>query len=245
MKFKDLPQNAKEKILTYNIDINEIVNPTDEEVRDLYARVNKYTVQLNKQELRRADFTGDFINLAEQLSDLEFFNDSKLFSTFQKRRMLDIEFVEELLCMQLEGEQDKKESIDDFCEKYEIFAQSKETVETDFLAIIQDIRIIFNEDLDISKTRFKQKADFYSLFGVIVQAKKANLTLKETKILDLQKRLVFLDKNIQPHSDDENMRTYAIHCTSDANSINSRIWRRDFLLDYIMPAYIEDEDECI
>jgi len=71
-KFSDLPQDKKDHIYQYNIDINEIFNPSDEEIRDLYARVNKYTVQLNKQELRRADFPGNFIKLAEDLSNIEF-----------------------------------------------------------------------------------------------------------------------------------------------------------------------------
>ena len=74
----------------------------------MYSRVNKYTVQLNKQELRRADFPGDFIDLAEELSELEFFEKSKIFSVKQRRRMLDVEYIEELLGIMLEGIQDKK-----------------------------------------------------------------------------------------------------------------------------------------
>ena len=54
-RFIDLPQEVQHDILNYNIDINEIRNATKDVIRDVYSRVNKYTVQLNKQELRRAD----------------------------------------------------------------------------------------------------------------------------------------------------------------------------------------------
>lgn len=118
MRFGDLPSEVQNQILRYRIDINEIFNPTDEEIRDLYSRVNKYTVQLNKQELRRADFPGDFIHLAEELSENKFFEGTRIFSVKQRRRMLDVEYIEELLTIILKGVQDKKDYLDTVCECY-------------------------------------------------------------------------------------------------------------------------------
>lgn len=39
--FSDLPDEVQNEILRYKIDINEIFNPSEEEIRDLYSRVNK------------------------------------------------------------------------------------------------------------------------------------------------------------------------------------------------------------
>ena len=64
-RFSDLPQERQDRFLSYQIDFNEAINPSDDEVREVYARVNKYTVVLNKQELRRADFPGDFLTVSE------------------------------------------------------------------------------------------------------------------------------------------------------------------------------------
>jgi len=241
-KFRDLPEDTRNNILSYNIDFNEIFNPTDDEVRDLYARVNKYTVQLNKQELRRADFQGEFINLAEELSDLEFFVDNKFFSVGQKRRMLDIEYIEELLALLLEGEQDKKDSLDDFCEKYIIFPQSISKVKTKFETILEDIKTIFSVGKVLSDTRFKQKADFYSLFGCILEYKKQNKDIIPDCLPKVREYLYNLSEQIAPHSENETYREYAIRCISDANSISSRRWRKKFLSDYIAPLYIPVEE---
>lgn len=38
--FSDLPDEVQNEILRYKIDINEIFNPSEEEIRDLYSRVN-------------------------------------------------------------------------------------------------------------------------------------------------------------------------------------------------------------
>lgn len=236
--FSELPEDVKNKVLSYNLDFNEIFNPTEDELRNLYARVNKYTVQLNKQELRRADFPGEFLNLAEELADLEFFLDNKFFSVGQKRRMLDVEYVEELLALLLEGEQDKKDSLDDFCERYALFPQGINAVRVKFESIINDIAILFEGSVKLSTTRFKQKADFYTLFGCIVYFKKQGYILAHNFISKVQKKLVVLTEQIEPHSENEDYRNYAIRCISDANSYSSRRWRKEFLKSYLTPLYV-------
>ncbi len=238
MTFAELPEETRNQVLSYNLDFNEIFNPTDDELRDLYARVNKYTIQLNKQELRRADFPGEFLSLAEELSDLDFFVDNKFFSAGQKRRMLDIEYVEELLALLLEGEQDKKGSLDDFCERYVSFPQGYEAVRQQFKSVLADIDTIFSEPLKLLNTRFKQKADFYSFFGSVCDFKNQGNSIIEDSLVRVQESLRKLDEQIAPHSEDEAYREYAIHCISDANSASSRRWRKKFLSDYIAPLYL-------
>jgi len=242
-KFKDLPEEIRNKILSYNIDFNEIFNPSEEEVRDLYARVNKYTVSLNKQELRRADFPGEFINLASELSESEFFSDNKFFSTGQKRRMLDVEYLEELLALLLEGDQDKKDSLDDFCEKYRVFHDGTTIIKEKFMNVLDDISTIFSPEKPLANTRFRQKADFYSLFGCVLSFIDEGRVFRPEALTDVRDSLYKLDKQIAPHSDDEVYREYAIRCISDANSISTRRWRKKFLLDYVRPLYDVAEEQ--
>jgi hypothetical protein len=240
--FGDLPKKVRNDVFAYKVDFNEIHDPSEEEVRDLYARVNKYTVQLNRQELRRADFPGEFITLAEGLSDLDFFADNKFFSAGQKRRMLDVEYIGELLCLLLEGEQDKKDCLDDFCERYAKFPQSMSVVKIDFEHILADIKMIFSVGKALSDTRFKQKADFYSLFGCICDFKKQNKDILTNVLPCVRNILNKLDEQIAPHAEDETYRDYAIHCISDANSASSRRWRKKFLYDYVAPLYLTTEE---
>lgn len=236
MKYSELPESVHDDFIRYKIDINEIFNPSDEEIRDLYSRVNKYTVQLNKQELRKADFPGDFISLAEKISENSFFDSSKIFSVKQRRRMLDVEFIEELLTVILEGVQDKKDYLDNVCEKYVILA-NKEGVEQKFLGVIQDISMIFDlETLPIQGTRFKQKSDFYSLFACVLLLRETG-KLQTDKLEKVRNELRKMDKYIGPQSDEDDYREYATRCLSDANSINNRNWRTEFMRKRISILY--------
>ena len=228
MKYSELPESVHDDFIRYKIDINEIFNPSDEEIRDLYSRVNKYTVQLNKQELRKADFPGEFISLAEKISENPFFDSSRIFSVKQRRRMLDVEFVEELLTIVLEGVQDKKEYLDNVCEKY-VILEDERGIEQKFLGVIQDISIIFDlETFPIQDTRFRQKSDFYSLFAFVLSLRETG-KLKIDKLQEIRNELRGMDEYIGPQSEDDEYREYATRCLSDANSITNRNWRTEFM----------------
>ena len=81
--FTELDDKAQDLFLSYQIDFNEAQNATNEETREVYSRVNKYTVPLTKQELRRADFPGDFLTVAEECALNEFFDEAKIFHAWQ------------------------------------------------------------------------------------------------------------------------------------------------------------------
>lgn len=238
MKFQDLPSGVQDDILQYSIDINEFFNPTDEEIRDLYSRVNKYTVQLNKQELRRADFPGDFVALAEELAETKLFEQAKIFSIKQRRRMLDVEYIEELLTIILKGIQDKKDYLDSVCEEY-MEMENRADVASDFIGVIDDLTVIFDlEQFPMSVTRFKQKSDFYSLFASVYELRKtAKLNCKE--IPKVRASLKEISDNVGPQSEDDFYREYATRCLSDANSAANRKWRVDFLMQVLGPVYVE------
>ena len=237
-RFSNLPSDIHDDFLRYKIDINEIFNPTDDEIRDLYSRVNKYTVQLNKQELRKADFPGDFINLAEKLSENTFFIDAKIFTVRQRRRMLDVEFIEELLSVILEGIQSKKDYIDRVCEQ-NMHMQNMEEIEEKFNNAIADISIIFDQKVyPICETRFKQKSDFYSLFACVVELREnTSATINRDQLTKVRKNLMKMDEEISPSAADAKYLEYATRCLSDANSDVNRIWRKDFIKEQMQEVY--------
>lgn len=238
--FNDLPEDTHNNFLRYKIDINEIFNPTEEEIRDLYSRVNKYTVQLNKQELRKADFPGDFIRLSEKLAELPYLNDEKIFTVKQRRRMLDVEFIEELLTILVEGIMDKKEYLNDVCENYMIL-ENKDEYEKKFHLVIEDISKLFDGSVILLReSRFKKKSDFYSLFAAVYQLQNSGrITADETLLNKARTGLKKMDDEVSPQSQDKNYLEYATRCLSDANSRANREWRTDFIRERIKMAYVE------
>ena len=238
-KFSELDRDTQDRFLSYQIDFNEAVNPSEAEAREVYARVNKYAVPMNKQELRRADFPGDFLNMSEELAVNNYFDTIGIFTPANRRRCTDVEYVSELLAAMIAGLQDKKATLDSFYMKYIKWDEEhKKEIEERFLNVLREFRFIFDDSFDIAKTRFCQKADFYTLFLVIDELISEGWTIKEKEIRPLQNDLRMLQKNIRPESDMEICSEYTIKCISQANSASSRRWRHRFLRPILAGTYV-------
>lgn len=127
---------------------------------------------------------------------------------------------------------------------------AKSKTKADFLAILSDIsKILFPEnnvqekpiydirDLDIARSRFKQKADFYSLFNAINELRKEGGTLEGKPFRPLIEDLSLLDDNIEPESSYERFSEYAIKCLSQGNTKGSREWKTDFLKKFLIGTF--------
>ena len=237
--FSELHQEIQDRFLSYQIDFNEAINPSDNEVREVYARVNKYTVPLTKQELRRADFPGDFLTVSEELAINDHFDWIGLFSAASRRRYADVEYVSELLTAMIAGVQDKKGSLDYFYIKLAKWARNeKGQVVTRFLRTLAEIDLMFRDSgFSISETRFRQKADFYTLFLVVESFAFEGGTVEGKELGPLRDDLMMLQENIRPESDVEICSEYAIKCVSQANSASSRRWRHRFLKPILAGTY--------
>jgi hypothetical protein len=242
--FQDLEQSDRDKFINYRIDMYEVTDITDAEVRQMYSRVNKYVKALNKQELRRADFPGDFLRISENLASLDIFDEFKIFTPANRRRMADVEFVSELLALMIQRTPlDKKEQLDSVYEEYMEWAepQYNETIQC-FNEILGDCQQIFGENqlATLSSTRFHQKADFYSLFGAIYNLRRNGGDLTNKNLNPLRSDLCLLNYHIEPSSYINILKEYAIRCVSDANSASSRRWRINLLESILRGTYLRE-----
>lgn len=244
-RFNDLPEDVQSDFLSYNLDFNEFTNWTDEQIREVYNRVNKYSFSLTKQELRRADFPGDFLSVSEELSVMDFFEEAKIFTPANRRRLADVEYTSELVAILVSGVQDKKDSLDRHYLDFQLWPD-RLAFEKRFTAVIEHVQTIFCvDDFPISKTRFRQKADFYSLFAAISALHDLGRKIDHSKIPQIQKELRDLNSLIEPGAPSL-YGEYAVRCVSDANSIGSRQWRSNFLKNFLLPVYYptpEEEEE--
>ena len=245
-RFSELPATVQNEILSYNVDVNEIRNATKDVIRDIYLRVNKYTLPLTKQELRRADYPGAFLDMSENLANDPFFDENRVFTIASSKRMGDVEFVSELLALLIDGPQEKKEKLDSFYSEYAKWSQeSKEATQARFKAVLEELRTLWPEEGILSplkpfaKTRFRQRADFYALFNAVDDLLRAGGSLFGKDLGFLQADLAFLDEKIEPESGIQLFRKYAIQCVSQSNTIGSRKWRRNVLRAFLAGTYVE------
>lgn len=159
--FDDLSAGERKKIYEYNFVIRQLPEMPDDELRAIFQRINRNTVTLNQQELRRATYWGPFIKLMEELAELEFWSTAGLFSANDRRRMLDVEYVSELAVAVLNGLQNKKKNLEEYYQQYETSFDGAEHLRTVFSKVLGEIEQILPE---LCKTRWRKKSDFYTLF---------------------------------------------------------------------------------
>src|ERR1700734_784369 len=118
--YQALARSQQESILKYQFAVRQLEGATDDDVRDIFKRFNKYVTKLNDQEMRNATYSGPFIQLAYNLAEDDYWVQNRLVTPAQIRRMKDIEFVSELIIGCLHGPQGgSAKIIDEYYAQYE------------------------------------------------------------------------------------------------------------------------------
>jgi hypothetical protein len=230
----ELVKDEKEKFYNYNLSITIIKNLDDTDlIEEFYARVNKTGRKLNKPELNKAEyFYTEFLDLNSILADTEEFKSLELFTDISARRMNDIDFVSELVTQLEFGISEKKDKVD-YLYETDINTEKKEELKAKFLEIINKV-IILNSIYPIKKTRYRQRNDFYTLFGFINKYPK--ISIEALKYF--YKILLYIANEISPSNDlCHPLKEYAINCVSQSNQKRARLKRLQFFEELLLNTH--------
>jgi len=164
--FRDLGEVEKESFWDYKVVVRSLRKTNVPEIRDLFTRLNTNNITLNDQELRNARYIGRFKQLSERLADNPLFEEMGLFTARDMRRMLDVEFVSELIVRQVSGISNKKDLLEDHYASFEEEFPSESECEVEFTTALSLMWSIYD---DRNKAAFKTRGNFYSLFGCFVE----------------------------------------------------------------------------
>jgi len=171
LKFDDLDDESKHSFMNYEISIDILLEASDADVRDLFLRLNTYTIRLNKQELRNAKYHGEFKQFINMLSEktISRLLNLKVISKRSFTRMMELELISEIIIAMMDGLQDKKKFIDHFYERYDEKFPDQNIYESQFLDLFD---LIYKTHYNaIKRTVFRRKALFYSLFLALYDLK--------------------------------------------------------------------------
>ena len=165
--FSQLSKDEQDTITNYSFSFEIFKGISDQEVLDVFCRLNMNGVPLNKQELRNGTYFGFFKQTCYSLalSYLEFWRRHKLFTEQSIARMLEVELTSELLIAGRAGMQDKKTSIDEHYHDFEEVYPTKETDTQRFKAVMEEISDAFPDSLSL--TAFRRPPLFYTLYCVV------------------------------------------------------------------------------
>jgi len=166
MQFEAVP-SAAEPFLGYLLNVTRITDlQSGESIQKFYALVNSSGLRLNRPEIRKAEFyTTNLLRLVTTVAALPDFQHLGLFTRLSSQRMNDIEFVSELIGQLRLGTMDKKDKIDEMFEE-DIGELEYGQLLSEFSRILR-ILVMLDKQVPFSRTRYRQKNDFYTLFGFL------------------------------------------------------------------------------
>lgn len=200
-----------------------------ESIEEYYSLVNRAGLRLNTPELRKAEFYDtSFLKLASRLAGSDTFASLNLFSEGTIKRMNDVELVYELLALLLCGVSEKKKKVKELFED-DISTEQVVAAEDSFNAVV-DVIAHLNSITAIKHTRYRQRADLYTLVEFIHSHNK----LQKDVFAYYYRILLAIAPGITPSQKRcDPLRDYARNCVSQSNSLIARQERGAFFQDLL------------
>lgn len=193
-KFEKLPADAKKRIISHQFSVHVLPSDTsDAEVLSIFARMNSTGSKLNPQELRNAEYFGEFktLSYATAHANLERWRNWKIFSEQQIARMDEVEMTSVLFIQILVGlfERTQKAIEKYYKDKDDNFEESEKVI-AEFSEVMELIEDAFGDALSASV--YSNTAMFAQLFNLVRRLRADGLTLTKARvrrILDLGDRI--------------------------------------------------------
>lgn len=242
--FDDLSAEQKKQVYGYNLVVRVLPEMPQDELRAMFARLNRNVVALNPQELRHATYWGPFIKTMEDIADQELWGEFGVFTPNDVRRMLDVEFVSELAVAVLHGMQNKKQTLEKFYGIYESEFDQEARIRSVFRETLGELRMVLP---DLVTTRWRKKSDFYTLFLVFAEHLVALPLSREQRALASEALRTFaasvdslLTLDAKPHGQDPLAIDYAQAVERAASDLQNRVTRRDAVSKLLEPVFAGD-----
>ena len=216
--------------LLYEIPVTIITQIDEGEfIEEFYYMVNSSGNHLNRPEKLKAHyFDTTFLKLVEEITNGEF-QKLNIIPINSQKRMMDRDLIEELCALILHGITDKKNQVDKLYEN-DISSGEEKICRSKFSEVLNHL-IRFDSIHSIRDTRYRQRNDFYTLFGFL----KDNLSVESETLDYFYKVLLQLEKGIRPNkSACRPLAEYAFNCVSQSNSSSARQVRLEILNDLLL-----------
>ncbi len=165
--FDELPRDFKDDFLKYEIGVDLLFDQSYEDILDIFARLNTYSVKLNSQELLNAQYLGYFKQSAFSCGYryVRYWIEAGVLSEKEATRMAEAELASDLLVTLLSGVQAKK-AIPTHYKRYDDAEDGLVVAEERFDRTMSFIGEIYPASA-LKDTNFNRVHLFHSLFSAV------------------------------------------------------------------------------
>lgn len=232
-RWRELDQIYQQRILNYDFIVAELSGYDDQDIRDMFRRMNRYVVPLNAQEQRHAVLQGKFKDFVEEVGSWPFWVQSRIFSQGASERRRTDEFASELAILLIEGPQDKKKAID----LYYVAYDDNFPLADDVASRLGSYVSLLQQALpNLARMQLRRPANFYALVGAIDRITNSGETLGDINIDALRTALERFDEDIQADQPTPLASRYVRAASRQTDNIAPREIRISTLLSVISEA---------
>lgn len=117
-RYSDLTEKEQSDFMHYQVAVRDLGEKSDEEIREIFRRINSTDFALNSMEKLNAMFSGAYKSFCETLAKHPFFLSHKVFSRAVEKRMDDVTFCVILVTTLLSGYYRRVERNEEYLERY-------------------------------------------------------------------------------------------------------------------------------
>ncbi len=177
--FKDLDTETRKTFWNYQLMIIEIDSAaTRDDIITMFNRLNLTDYNLNDQE-KRNSVSGEFAALAREISDNPLWDEKRLFTGADVKRMKDVEFCASIILLHRKGiiDQTDQSALNQAYEELQVGYKDAEQDKEAVCAAIETIATFFISD---NVTKFlRRKAQLYTLFSVVFYMQRENIAVEQ------------------------------------------------------------------
>lgn len=218
-KFQELSKALQDNFWNYDLNVEELNQFSDKDIRDIFARMNRYVVKLSPQELRNARQAGRFSDFVERVGALGFWRNKRVFTPHQIRRMRNVEFAAEAIILLVEGPQDKKSPVDLYYRQYQSRFPGESRVKKRLLDYLKWIEQALP---DLSHSRYRKPTDLYGLLGALDAVSKEGKKLSSISPRSAGKLLMQFQVDLAAPRPGEDASAYLIAASRQTDNIAPR-----------------------
>jgi hypothetical protein len=180
--FSQLPDEVREDFLQYEIGCDVLNSAPLNDLLDIFARINRYTVKLNAQEMRNATYSGFFKSAAYELGYkyLDYWLGSKILSKATVNRMSEAELASDILGCFLVQMQSSK-AIEITYKRFEDEEGNLPLATERFERAVEACATIYSED-ELIPTAWSSKHMYFTLVTTIGHLQEPIIGLPDTHL---------------------------------------------------------------
>lgn len=239
-RFADLTAEQKTEFYDYNVVIRDLGRIEENQIRDIFKRINSVNYALNAVEIRNALYEGEFIKAAKKILELEgFFTEdnvfNNVFSADEVSRMKDLEYILLMMATVEEGGYFISDNeVEKYVKQYDDEYPNRETIVANFHEVLRLI-VYCNLPPD---TIWNKRSSFFTLVVELIKLKQKYGSLPN--IESLKDTLVSLENELNNNKrEDVNTNEYAqyyYYTHQGTTSRKGRHIRGTLLQKYIEPT---------